>query len=403
MTKVRLLIVLGILQLLGAVMAQLVGVPSVRVPAAEAVTLDWNRNGWDETAAREAASQQADPPELMISGATQGSAGAKAFLWTFAQQINGGQHFPTYRQETGDCVSFGAANAILYVQAVQQGLHGFHEEFHPVFQPWIYGVSRTAKDIGNKKLGRSAGSVGRWAAETVKKYGVLAADAEGVPDYSGRLADDWGFKGVPDQYFPLAKDFTVNAVALVKNYEAARDALANGYPVTVASNVGFKMQPVLHDGKRFGVQSGSWNHQMVFIGVDDTCTCPDGSQGALYILNSWGASAHGTPAGDEPPGGFWVSRKVAERMLGQGDSWAFSAFTGFPAQDLDFRVFTSGEDAPELDLPEPPPAERAVCELAGVSADTCQHLTWGLGLAGAATFLLVPRNKKSLRRTRLSA
>ena len=42
--------------------------------------------------------------------------------------------------------------------------------------------------------------------------------------------------------------------------------------------------------------------------------------------------------GDHPPWAFWVDADVADRMLRQGDSWALSAFEGFPARKLQWMA-----------------------------------------------------------------
>jgi len=36
------------------------------------------------------------------------------------------------------------------------------------------------------------------------------------------------------------------------------------------------------------------------------------------------------------PAGFWLDARVLDRLLNEGDSWALSAFAGFPAQKLDW-------------------------------------------------------------------
>ena len=274
--------------------------------------------------------------------------GSSVKFWDYAKRINGGKHFPTFRQETGDCVSMGAANAINYLQAVQLARNRAQHQFRPAFQPYIYGISRTAEDLGNGRLGRSAGSLGVWAAQGVTKYGVLAADEEGVPEYSGDVANDWGYRGPPRQFIDVATEFRVRSVAKVTTYEEARDAIANGYPVTVASMQGFAGQPRKSSGRLWGTPEGEWAHQMCFIAFDDEARSPDGQSGGLYCLNSWGEAAHGEPLMGEPPGGFWVDVRTVNRMLAQDDSWAYSQFDGFPSQnlDLDFTVFGDAMPAP---------------------------------------------------------
>ena len=358
---------------------------TVEVHVNDAVTPPSERMGWD-----------ADKVDLenveafqtfALADPSQSSEGANVLLWEKAKQINGGEHFPTYRQETGDCVSMGAANAVNYLQAVQIALNGAPFQFRPAFQPWIYGISRTADDLGRGQLGRSAGSVGSWAAGAVEKYGVLAADSDDVPKYSKRVAEDWGFKGPPKTFYDDAEEFRVRTTAIVKDYESARDALANGYPVTVASNQGFRMQGRAFQGKLFGTPSGHWAHQMCFIGVDDTAKCPNGQRGALLCLNSWGPAAHGEPVDGSPPGSFWVDRRTANRMLSQGDSYAFSNFDGFPLRDLDFRIFRgASEDIAEI--PESEPMHAPICYQAlGVEPGVMTYTGIGLVLTGGLVFV----------------
>src|SRR5690606_3642825 len=119
------------------------------------------------------------------------------------KEVNGGEHLPNYRQEIGDCVSLGAKNAINYLQAVQIARDWQHAEFKPVYPPYIYGTSRV--QVGGGRLGNGDGSIGAWAAKAVQEYGVLAADAEGVPPYSRSVAESWGYHGPPEKFISVAK------------------------------------------------------------------------------------------------------------------------------------------------------------------------------------------------------
>lgn len=275
-------------------------------------------------------------PTFEIKGAVEDSAGKRVVLWDFATKVLG-QHLPTFTQEIGDCVSMGMANCANYLQVVQIALgmnktDGTPMDFHPSFQPYIYGVSRV--QIGGGRLGGSDGSIGAWAAEGCKKYGILRADFTGVPPYSGSVARQWGRSGPPANFLNEAKQFLIQTYSPVMSYEQVRDALVNGYPVSVASNRGFRMTLQDRGGKLFGVPSGSWAHQMCFIGVDDT-----GSNPGCYCMNSWGANAF-SPGhkNGEPPGGFWVDPETVTQMCRAEDSFAYSNFDGFPGQKLDFML-----------------------------------------------------------------
>lgn len=65
----------------------------------------------------------------------------------------------------------------------------------------------------------------------------------------------------------------------------------------------------------------------------------DSMKNRFLIAQSWGAM---TPNGplylDQPDNTFWVSWDVAARMLSQGDSFAISAFDGFPAQTFSWYI-----------------------------------------------------------------
>lgn len=257
--------------------------------------------------------------------------GKRVVLWDYTRRVNGGEHLPTYTQAIGDCVSQGAANAVNYLACTEIVRQGDVERFRPAYRPYLYGMGRVY--VGENRIGRGDGSVGSWQAEAVRRYGVLAADEDGVPPYSGAVAKKWGWKpGPPKLYIEIADDFTIGSTALVTNYEQVRDALCNGYPVTVASSRGFKMRSKVDRGKHWGVPSGTWYHQMCFVGVDD-----DSRRPGCYVLNSWGSDAHGKPADDSPPGGFWLDADVVTWMVRQEDSFAYSSFEGFPEQ-LDFMV-----------------------------------------------------------------
>jgi hypothetical protein len=331
-----------------------------------------DRFGWDPAKVEPVEEQPTFA--TMANNAVGSGEGAVVKLWEYAKAINGGQHFPTFRQQVGDCVANGAANAVNYLQAVQIGRDNPDAEWRSACRQWIYGVSRTAKDLGDGKLGRGDGSVGSWAAKGCERYGILADDHDGVPAYSGQIAREWGVRpGPPQKFFAVAKEFCVRSTAVCKTYADVRDALANGYPVTIASNVGFQMQPVVRDGKHWGKRAGNWNHQMCLIGIDDTAKSPfDGKTGAAYCLNSWGDSAHGQPADDAPPGGFWIDRTTIERIVGQGDSWAYSNFDGFPLRDLNFNIFGA------------PPADQAVAHFAADGPDVKPVSEATVGLSGDA-------------------
>lgn len=234
---------------------------------------------------------------------------------------------------THNCVSFSAKNAMEYLQCVQIAL-GQRQQFKLIFPPYIYGISRV--QIGGGRLWDD-GSNGVWAAQGVMKYGVLSADAQNCPKYSGRVARSWGSSGPPNEFINIGKEHLVKSTAQVQTWDDLKATLSNGYPVTVASDYGFDMQP-RSDG--FNHYSTYWGHQMCAVGYDDG---DSNIEPHVCILNSWGdifghIKDFRTGA-DWPIGTLRVRRRDIEGMLNAGDSWAYSGFDGFPAQALPESYF----------------------------------------------------------------
>ena len=292
-------------------------------------------SGWSPVAVVAAKPLVAAMPQFLIVGADPAADNTRANvrLWDATQKVTGA-HLPNIAQETGDCVSWGARNAHNYRQCVViasggGGNRGPPSKYRGAYAPQIYGVSRVL--IGKNQLGRGAGSCGAWAVEGMKAYGVLPEDSPLAPRYSGAVADKWGWKpGPPADVLKESSEFKVLTASLITTPEECRDAICNGYPVTIASNWG--TQTIRQrDGRMVAVHNAQWPHQMCVIAYDGS-----GPQPYWYILNSWGPNAHPAPLQGEPPGGFWVDRKSIAYILAAQDSFAISDLDGFPADDLDF-------------------------------------------------------------------
>jgi hypothetical protein len=228
------------------------------------------------------------------------------------------------RQVTGDCVSHGTRNACDITRAVEIDVHGEREG-------WI-ARGATEAIYGARGWAGQGMSCAR-AAEFVSTVGgiVVRQNYPGIADftkYNGNLGAGWGGRGLPDKVIDLANDHQIKTVSLVKTIEEARDALANGYGIAVCSNYGFSNK---RDKKGFAAQSGSWAHCMAWIACDDT-----GDEPAFLVQNSWGKwNDGGHPEwGTIPDGSFLIHADVAEGMLKQSGSYAFSQFDGFPLQKL---------------------------------------------------------------------
>jgi hypothetical protein len=266
-------------------------------------------------------------PDDLINAA----AGKKAFLYQLVRKALG-QDTKNYPQQIGDCVSFGAKNATEYVTCTDIVMQGKREKFRSVFPPYYYGTGRVF--IGGQRS-RQDGSTGEWMAKAVMQYGTLFSDEEGVPNYAGSVAKEWGYSGPPKNFVDVGKKYLVKSAALIRNWADLVAAINNGYPCTVASNQGFAMS-ASSDG--FHRAQGNWSHQMCIIGVDDEYSTP-----YALILNSWGdvfghlKSFDGNE--DLPLGVIRAKRDVIEHMIDAGETFAFSQFDGFPEQDLNEALF----------------------------------------------------------------
>lgn len=256
-------------------------------------------------------------------------------LYQFFEKVTG-HKYKCLTQTIGDCVSHGSACCIDILKCIQSILKNTNEEFiNYTATEVIYALSRV--EIAGGQLGGGDGSNGIWACQANNRYGCIARGKYGNIDltiYSGQRAREWGSprRGCPDELEPVAKQHILKTFSLVRTWEEARDAIYNGYPISVASGQGFNST---RDKDGFLRPSASWAHQMAAIAMKD-----DERPGVL-IQNSWGANWVNGPKGkyeDIPDGSFWVDAEVFEkRMLSAGDSFAHSNFDGFPPQELNLR------------------------------------------------------------------
>lgn len=259
---------------------------------------------------------------------------AEVFLWKFYERLFAGKKTPTRNQgQVGSCVSFGTAAAVERTMCAEIAA-GQPEEFKDLVQEVIYAGSRV--EVGGGRLRGNDGSLGAWAADWCRKWGVVARGQYGSLDlsaYSESRAKQWGDSGVPDELEAEAKAHAVTDVTQVQTTEDAQKALAAGYGIAVCSQQGFAMQ---RNADGVCEAQGSWAH----------CMCCDGYAtfaGGLHfhIDNSWGPNAHTGPvgAGDPSTSGFWAKASAFARMLNAGDSWVFAGVNGWRATVLPLWLF----------------------------------------------------------------
>lgn len=254
------------------------------------------------------------------------------YLWSAYHKIYGRAPPPQNQGSVGSCVSFGTSRAIERTLAVQIALQGRGEEFHPLVEEVSYAGSRV--EVGGGRI-RGDGSIGAWAAEFSRKWGVVRRGVHGSYDlttYSPERARSWGRSGVPDDLEPIARQHPVKDVTRVNSWDEAKRALASGYGIAICSDVGFA--GMRRDSRGILNASGSWAHCMALDGYHIEA---NGAEWG-HIENSWGADAHSGPVGwgDPNTAGFWTSSKTIDRMLAQKDSWAFADVKGFPARKIDW-------------------------------------------------------------------
>ena len=208
-----------------------------------------------------------------------------------------------------------------------------------VFQPHQYGIARV--QIGNGRPScKKAGAYPSDAIRGFMQFGYVyyhEADEMGYR-YSGRLADQWGCNGPPRDLIELGKTRSGGDAYPIRSIDEWRDAIANGYPITVA--IPWKPGKVYrgHDGRSCLAFDGSnkGGHQICSLAYD-------GSLGKPYwlLFNSHGANwPQGASRADGiPPGSAWVDEKWARWIVDNGELWAISDVPGFEADELDLRIF----------------------------------------------------------------
>jgi hypothetical protein len=286
---------------------------------------------------------------------------ANVRLWHATLKVHGKHHI-NVAQEGNDCTAQAAKHAVELLQDIEiTNTGGTASDCRLVAAHYIYGRSRHPDDA---PAVRREGCSGAYTAKCVME-GVLAADTPGLPSYSGQIVRQWGNTGPPRKWITEAKKFPIKQTSPCRNASEIRDAVCNLYPVTIASNVGFDRIEV-RDNRRVGVRSGQWPHQMLICGYDGQT----GREPYYYVYNSWGPTAHGSPLGDEPPGGFWITERDMEAIAAQRACFAYSSFVGFTARVFHFDLFSHKLDT---DHTEETDASRSILSASSVSSVSHFH------------------------------
>lgn len=232
------------------------------------------------------------------------------------------QFGPSERQTTGDCVSHATRNAVDITRAVEIDIKGESESFDARSATEAIYQSR-----GHKGQGMSCSAAARYVNQ---KGGILLRKNYGKVDLSTYNSSLGANHRIPTSiYSDEAKKHQVNTISLITTIEEARDALANGYAISVCSGYGFSSK---RDKNGLAKRSSGWNHAMAWVACDDTHEIY--KETLFLIQNSWGKWNSGPKRHGQSDGSFWIREKDARGMLSGRGSWVFSDVKGFPAREL---------------------------------------------------------------------
>lgn len=228
------------------------------------------------------------------------------------------------RQTDSDCVSHSMRNACDISRAVEIDIKGENESWLARGATEIIYLSRGHSGAG-MSCSRAADFVTRIGGILVrKKYGKIID----LSVYDSKIGANKNGRGVSEDVLDIANDHQMKTASLVRSVEEARDALANGYAISICSNHGFSK---VRDDHGFVKKQGSWAHALTVIGMDDYSN----HKGAI-LANSWGAwCSGGDPEwGKLPIGCFMITYEDLADMIKGNGAYAMSNFNGFPAQKL---------------------------------------------------------------------
>lgn len=266
-------------------------------------------------------------PRPFGAGANQDNAKKNVRLWGPGLALNPGP------QQTEDCVSWGGGHAL----QVREWVSSRGANAPEPSTEFLYGLARVV--VGKHKP--PCGQGGAYPTDLVQgleHYGYLTLTEIGRP-YSGHGADTMGCRGPTPALMAKAKVRAGVSAYPIRSIDEWRDAICNGYPVTVGipwspggTRVVDGRQTIAFDGHDLG------GHQICSIGYD-------GSNGRPYwfLYNSHGAQwpEGAPPKQGEPAGGCWVNAKWAQWIVTNGELWAISDIPGFEPAELDWSEFTA--------------------------------------------------------------
>ena len=258
-----------------------------------------------------------------------------------------GALLPRLWQVTGSCVGVGSGHACRMAAC---GDIFFREDYESLiinypFAPYGVGRSYQWNNTGE-------GSFGSLQARAVKEFGTLPWDDDRVPKptirngwakWTKSQELSWSHpKAWPvpkSELEPDAQKYSIGTVAQVKTTGEAKQVLAQGYGLTIASMFGTRRSEVRGD-VAIAERSASWAHQMA---IDSYWVHPAYNL-LFWVQNSWGPSPSiHTPCPTMGElginGGFWITERTFADILDDRDAecFAHSNTNGFPKQEFEWQ------------------------------------------------------------------
>jgi len=267
-------------------------------------------------------------------------------LWKYIRKALGGKDPAFIWQQTGSCVGAGGGNMSIIEQGVEIALKGAAIEYRWPWWLYTYGRSRFRGGI----QGSGEGSFGTAWQQAATGDGLFELDPDGQPDLpdpkiqggwavlSGNLEMQWSDGAqIASNWLEFGQKRLFHTASPIRSADDAIASLANGYPLTCASNFGFApMTPPVAGKSPNQIRlvsrwNATWGHQMW---IHEFWDHPD--VGPVFGWgNNWGPDAHGEPPSDYPAGLFYVTYDLTNKILANSDTeaYAFSQHDGFPARE----------------------------------------------------------------------
>ena len=248
-------------------------------------------------------------------------------------------------QSSGSCVGAGGAQAYLSCSigdAYYRGETNVAEELILCYPYFTYGHGRY---LGGMRR-RGSGSYGGAQAKAIADVGMLPRSDSRMPQpkirdnwaiWSSSTEIEWSYSPQnpikTSELRPDSEKYKVNAISRVRGTDIAKQSIAQGYALTLASGFGFKSERITGN-VCLASRSGSWAHQM---SCDGYWEHPE--LGLIFLINNqWNKYNKTCPTASEwgTYGSFWIKEDVFQDLMERGEVYSHSDSSGFPTKTIDW-------------------------------------------------------------------